>query len=286
MPRIFVYAILLFWGSSLLAEATQVGRTTWTRADKVFGGFSGLEVSENGQDFMALSDGGYVFEGRFIRQEGQINAIESGHPKALTNRWKQNLTTGSNDSEGLAIDQNGRIYVSFEGPALLRFYDRSFEQAVEPTPHPDFLSFQLNSALEALAVDRDGWVYTLPERSGRAERPFPVYRTKGNEWERTFDIPRRGPYLPVGADFGPDNRLYILERDFTGIGFRSRVRRFDHDGSNEVEVLKTGNAEYDNLEGIAVWQDGDGYIRIIMISDDNFNFFQRTELVEYRLTDE
>ena len=36
--------------------------------------------------------------------------------------------------------------------------------------------------------------------------------------------------------------------------------------------------------GIAVWEDGQG-IRITMISDDNFLFLQRTELVEYRIRD-
>ena len=89
----------------------------------------------------------------------------------------------------------------------------------------------------------------------------------------------------VGADIGPDNKLYVLERDFTGIGFRTRVRRFDLDGANEEEVLRTANATHDNLEGIAVWQDDGGAMRITMIADDNFRWFQQTEIVEYRLTD-
>lgn len=38
---------------------------------------------------------------------------------------------------------------------------------------------------------------------------------------------------------------------------------------------------HDNLEGISVWQDPDGRIRLTMISDDNFMVFQRTEIVEY-----
>lgn len=285
MPRFFLTATLLLWGSLLCAEATLVGRTVWTRSDAVFGGISGLELSSNGREFIALSDRGYVFEGQLLRQENEIVGVESGRAKFLTNRWKQQLQAGTNDSEGIALAPDGRVYISFEGPARIRFYNHAFDQAVEPQPHPDFSRMQKNSALEALAIDADGWVYTLPERSGRATRPFPVYRTKGIKWDRVFDIPRRGAFLPVGADFGPDNRLYLLERDFTGIGFRSRVRRFDHDGSNEVEILRTGNATHDNLEGIAVWQDDQGYTRIVMVSDDNFNFFQRTEIVEYRLTD-
>ena len=30
-----------------------------------------------------------------------------------------------------------------------------------------------------------------------------------------------------------------------------------------------------------MWRDEAGAIRLTMISDDNFNFFQRTQLVEY-----
>ena len=47
-------------------------------------------------------------------------------------------------------------------------------------------------------------------------------------------------------------------------------------------ILTTSLLQFDNLEGIAVWADGQG-IRITMISDDNFLFVQRTELVEYRV---
>ncbi|WP_299349376.1 hypothetical protein [uncultured Shimia sp.] len=56
-------------------------------------------------------------------------------------------------------------------------------------------------------------------------------------------VPRLDGFDPVGADFGPDGRLFILERGFNGVGFRSRVRRFDvteGGAQNEVEVLRTG----------------------------------------------
>jgi hypothetical protein len=41
---------------------------------------------------------------------------------------------------------------------------------------------------------------------------------------------------------------------------------------------------HDNLEGLDVWADAEG-LRATMISDDNFRFFQRTEIVDYRLPD-
>ena len=78
-------------------------------------------------------------------------------------------------------------------------------------------------------------------------------------------------------------RLYLLERDFAGIGFRSRVRRFAPDGTGEEVLLETGIGVHDNLEGISVWRDDLSRIRLTMVSDDNFRFFQRTEFVEYAL---
>jgi hypothetical protein len=124
----------------------------------------------------------------------------------------------------------------------------------------------------------------MPERSGLAMRSFPVYRLLNGIWDQPFEITRSGPSLLSGADIGPEGRLYVLERDFIGAGFRNRVRRFALDGTGEEVVLETRVLTYDNLEGISVWQDVQG-LRMTLISDDNFRSFQRTEIVEYRLTD-
>jgi len=81
----------------------------------------------------------------------------------------------------------------------------------------------------------------------------------------------------------PDGQFYLLERDFTGLGFRTRIRQFDADFTNETVLLETGNARHDNLEGISAWRDDSGSIRLTLVSDDNFLFLQRTEIVEYRV---
>jgi len=110
---------------------------------------------------------------------------------------------------------------------------------------------------------------------------------KNGKWSVPFFIPRIGPFVPVGADFGPDGKFYLLERHIGGIfGFRTRVRRFivqgNHIGAGE-QLLKTTAGTHDNLEGLAVWQDEGGDIRLTMVSDNNFNFLQRTEFVEYHV---
>ena len=192
------------------------------------------------------------------------------------------MTAHLADSEGLAIGADGRRWISFEGKARVR--SETGPDGPEVLPRPEaFPHMQFNSALEALAVDEAGALYTIPERSGRIDKPFPVYRWKDGQWTIPFSLPRRDNFLVTGADFGPDGRLYLLERDFAGIGFRSRVRRFAPDGTGEEVLLETGVGVHDNLEGISVWRDDLGRIRLTMVSDDNFRFFQRTEFVEYAL---
>jgi hypothetical protein len=267
-----------------------VGSLTWQSGDPRLGGMSAIEVSADGRRFVALSDRGGWTSGRLERDaQGRITAIRAAPIALLKGEAEHPLKKSRADSEGLALAENGTAFVSFEGVARVLRYD-DLAGPAENLPRPEaFRKLQLNSALEALAIDAGGTLYTLPERSGREDRPFPVWRYRNGKWDQPFDLPRQGSFLPVAADFGPDGRLYLLERQFRGLmGFASRVRRFDLAGSGPgpgETVLETRPGRHDNLEGLSVWRDGAGHLRLTMISDDNFRFFQRTEIVEYIAAD-
>ncbi len=261
-----------------------IGSHHWTLDDPRFGGFSAIEVSDDGASFVALSDRAVFITGNFARTDGQITGITAGRIVTMTGPGGRALTRAESDSEGIAIAPDGTIYVSFEWMHGIRSFAVIDAPGSDLMTTPAFDGMQANASLEALAIDSHGALYTIPERSGAATLPFPVYRLADGLWDQPFDIPRRGAFLVVGADIGPDGRLYVLERDFLGIGFRSRVRRFDMTGGNEELVLQTRVRAHDNLEGISIWQDDQG-LRMTLISDDNFRAFQRTEIVEYRLTD-
>ncbi|MBL4807550.1 MAG: esterase-like activity of phytase family protein, partial [Rhodobacteraceae bacterium] len=112
-----------------------------------------------------------------------------------------------------------------------------------------------------------------------------VYRFRNNVWDRLLEVPRRPPFLVVGADVF-DGKLYVLERHLGGLsGFSTRIRRFSLEDTltNEEVLLLTRAGDYDNLEGISVWRDDAGVIRTTLISDDNFNFFQQTQIAEFVL---
>ena len=274
-------------GAQPASDAQLVSAYRWHGTGENFGGFSGLEVSEDGTDFIAITDRGYIAKGSFEREGGVISGLKTVRLSPLKSPKGGPFGRFRSDSEGLASHMDGPIFVSFEAKhRVMRFGDVKAKGRTLKK-HPDFKGLQNNSSLEALAIDRDGTLYTIPERTGLEGSPFPVYRLRAGSqtWEKPFTIPRFAPYLPVGADIGPDGKFYLLERHLSGIlGFTNRIRRFDitPDGfRNEVELLRTPVGLHDNLEGLAVWRDDNDSIRLTMVSDDNFKFFQATEFVEY-----
>lgn len=283
-------AAAALWLSVGLASAQTlefVSRYDWNAQVDGFGGFSSLELTRDGKNFITTTDKGMIAEGRILRDDGRIRGIDNMRFATLLNPEGAPLRSYRTDAEGLAVTPGGTIYVSFEGTHRVMAYD-SFTSPARPLPDlPGASSFQRNSSLEALAIDGAGVLYTMPERSGDLNRPFPVYRFRHGRWDQNLSIQRRGGFLPVGADFGPDGRLYVLERELVGLGgFASRVRSFRLSRNaltDERELLRTTAGTHDNLEGIAVWATPQGAMRVTMISDDNFRIFQRTEIVEYRL---
>lgn len=278
----------LGWGCLAQAETLElVGTRSWNEALPGFGGFSSIEVSENGSSFLATTDKGMFAEGVFLRRDGRITNIDSVKMRPILGTEGEVLPAYLTDAEGLAVHRGRDIFVSYEGSHIVRRF-RATDQASEILSAPrEFVYLQPNSSLEALAVDDRGRLYTMPERSGRLDRPFPVWRYTNGRWDQPFSVERSGGFLPVGADIGPDGKFYLLERYFNGVsGFATRIRRFDIEGkgtkAGEI-LLTTTTGTHDNLEGISVWRNEAGNIRATMISDDNFKFFQRTEIVEYRL---
>lgn len=279
----FALSLLLAGPVSAGDAARHLDSYTWSEARADFGGLSGMDLSEDGAALIAVSDRGKLISGTIQRQGDRITGVSLHDMVQLKTGKGATLPRPLRDAEGLAQAPGGALFVSFEGPA--RVARLRADGRVTPLPaHPDFAGLHPNSALEALAVDAQGQIYTLPERSGALDRPFRVWRWNGRAWDQPFAIPRDAGFLPVGADFGPDGRFYLLERGFNGIGFRTRVRSFDMTGDLARDPrthLETWVLRHDNLEGLSVWRDEQGRIRLTMISDDNFRAFQRTELVDY-----
>jgi hypothetical protein len=261
-----------------------------TSDDPLFGGLSAIDLSNDGARLTLLSDQGSYTTGTIARNSaGVITGVSLAPFSRLKALGDAPLSAGRNDSEGLAIGADGVSYISFEGVARLLRYARLDGPAENLEVHPDFPSLQANSALEALAIDSDGTLYTMPERSGAVDRPFPIYRLRAGVWDTAVSLPRTDGFMPVSADFGPDGRLYILLRQFHGLlGFSSKLIRttVGKDALGPIEVLfESAIGLHDNLEGLSVWRDGAGNLRASMVADNNFLPFLSAGIVEYTLPD-
>ena len=266
-----------------LSDSALLGRTVIPTDGGRIGGLSGVHIADDGLSFTAISDRGTFLTGQFTRNGfGKITGISAGPSTPIRSVALQAANIGL-DSEGLAIAPDGTIYVSFEGETRIGKFTSLDANEITLPVHPDFATLQNNSGLEALAIDADGALLTIPERSGRYDEPFPVYRFADGKWDEPYAIPRTGSYLIVGADFGPDGLLYVLERDFTGFGFHTRVRRLDLGAATAETVLETGIGVHGNMEGISVWQQLDGQIVMTLMADNNFMNILTNEIAEYRL---
>ncbi len=253
--------------------------------NEAFGGFSSLEVSADGQTLVATSDRGTWLRANIRREGGVMLGLEAARLSPILDSTGKPLDGYNTDAEGLAMAADGSVYVSFEGNHRVMVQSDLAAIPDFVPKHPDFPKLQNNSGLEALAVDENGMLIAIPERSGGYEAPFIVYRFIDGSWNTDWSIPREGEYLVTGADVF-EGQLYVLERDLEGLfGFTNRIRRFDMaSGLQQAETLLTTPAgRFDNLEGIAIWKTEDQELRALLISDDNFRFFQHSELVEFAL---
>ncbi|WP_386733863.1 esterase-like activity of phytase family protein [Lutimaribacter marinistellae] len=267
------------------ASARHLSSHTWSDRGEWFGGFSAIEVGPDGLTMTILTDRGYLATGRITRKgENIVRADLTSVDRLRTSKGKK-LVGRVADSEGLAMSGNGPFYVSYEGVHRVAAHAAPWAKArVLPRPEA-FRGLATNGSFEALAIDVSGRLYTMPESNRLPDGRIPVWRWDGRAWSMPISLEQTGGFLPVGADFGPDGRLYVLERDFAQIGFRSRLRRIDLSSGREDELFRTGLGRHDNLEGVSIWRDESGRLRATMISDDNFLSLQRTELVEYLLPD-
>ncbi|QQA42928.1 esterase-like activity of phytase family protein [Pelagovum pacificum] len=258
------------------AEVTYLGTYIWN--ERHVGGVSGLELSDDGSSFVAISDRSILYRGTITRDGDRITGVTA---EKLGLR-RPDGGEMRDDTEGLAVAPDGTAWISLEGEARVLRYSQLDGVPTELPAHPDFAGMRDNRALEALALAPDGSLYTLPEVPGD-DGLFPVYRYAGGTWSIAFRLRPREGFMAVGADFGPDGALYLLGRKLGPFGFRSQVRRIVPGTMDETVLLTTPYNQHDNLEGLAVWQDESGAIRLTMIADDNFYPIQQTEIVEYRL---
>ena len=253
------------------------------------GGFSGIDLNADGTTFQMVTDKGHIAKGTLTRRDRDLTGVTITAHQVLRDKNGQERPFPHTDAEGIALGPNGRTYVSFEHFHRVLYYETWDSTALWPSYTMAWRALSQNQGLEALAVSEDGTLYTLPEYINTGATQALVYRKyEQGRWQQPFTLPVDSEFSPVGADFGPDGRFYVLERGVYPFGFFSRVRAMtvSDAGFDTIEtVFHSRLARHGNLEGLAVWQDQTGAIRLTMVSDNNFYPFMRSQIVEYVLQD-
>ncbi|SDJ00540.1 esterase-like activity of phytase family protein [Aliiruegeria lutimaris] len=276
----------LFLAAGLAVREILPGNVTaisWKMESEHFGGWSALDLFPDGVGFLAISDAGAFTRGRLVRENGRLVAVEAGEPEWLKSDLGPWIYPFVEDAEGVSLESDGTFLVSYEGFSRVWRHDPDTPLPEQLVRSDAFNRMNPNGSLEALASLPDGTILTIPEKP-KSKSTYPVYTYDGQSWQQPYSLSRKTGWNAVGADFGPDGWLYLLEREFVGFGFRSSIRRFDISQAEEIldgEMLyQSLPGRHGNLEGIAIWRDDAARIRAVMVSDNNFRPFLRTQIVE------
>jgi hypothetical protein len=281
-----------------VGEMTFLGGLELRASEKEFGGFSGLHVSPDGARMLAVSDMGYWLQADLVHDEaGALTGARNARLSRMLDPDGKPLSgKARGDAEGLFVTDDG-ILVSFEQKHRIWRYpltnDLSSAVPIALPAPADISSIERNKGLEALVQLPGGALLLLTEESLDREGHIRGWLgAPGGKSYTPLRLKRVPPFAVTDAALLPGSgELLILERRFSvlgGLGIRlrrlplSRIRPGALlDGPRAAEFSAGQNI--DNFEGLATRPDGNGGALVYLLSDDNFNRFQRTLLMHFRL---
>ena len=264
------------------SEAVLIGAF---RADDVApreAGLSGLHVSADGRRMLALDDRSFVYAADIRREDGV--PVGLGPVERMGLRQADGRPMYGRDSEGLALLPDGRIAVSYESINAIFVHDPANRWIGPYMDRPvRLIRLPGNKGIEALASFRDGGLLAVSEASRFGRHAVWRVDPQGR-WHPLRGLRAPGGFRPVGADIGPDGRLWLLERAWhLPLRFATRVRTFRVEADRLADprtVLRTRTGDWGNFEGISVRADPRGAV-VALVSDDNGAEFMRAHYAEF-----
>lgn len=289
----------------------QFGRLKWrgglvlrSRSD-YFGGYSGLALSRDGSKMLAISDSGSWLSAELHYKDGVLGGLSNGRIGPIPQKDGRPIQEPrERDAESLSpLKQtdglDGRYLIGFENQHRLQEY--RFEDGEMHGPlvtrlrPPQLYPMRLNEGYEGVTTLRGGKykgaTVAFAERKLTKNGNHTGALTIGRKAQPLF-LKRHAEFNITAIDSLADGRLLVLERSFIRASLRLEIRLRLIEAKDirpgailEGEVLlETGTQrQIDNFEAMDVTETDDGETVITLLSDDNFNFFQRTMIAQFSL---
>ena len=256
-----------------------------------FGGISALAMMRDGR-FIGVSDTGtligFGLTGKNQTDRPFIAPLPDAHGK--------NIGYADRDSESIAHDPaTGRFWISYEGKHAIRRFGRSFSRTEAIARPKAMQSWGDNSGAEALIRLPGGQFIVFSEGYDLPDGSYEALHFSGDPTEEGSSSFSFGYAPPAGhkitdAAMLPDGRILTLNRKLSfPPAFSIALAVFDPAQISKGAVISPkviarlqAPLLVDNMEGLVVAQEG-GRTIIWMISDNNFNIWQRSILMKFAL---
>ncbi len=276
-------------------------------SERRLGGLSGLVVSQDGAEFLSVSDQADWVRGKLEYTDGRLSGVSGLSIGAILDEKGDPLVNKQGDAEAVEqIDPTGpfpgQVIVAFERQHRLWRYDVSKNgfaaRPVDLRIPTDMRSIEDNQGIESLFVIDGNQVVAISEGTVDDDGRTMGWMLQLNKDRLTVGQSRPlfletwKTFRPTDLTRLPDGRFLLLQRHFSPrTGPIIQVRDLGQSlPEDEVTISGSLLAEMDvsynidNMEGLAARQTEDGRTLIYMVSDDNFNPLQRTLLLMFEVT--
>ena len=293
------------------ADKKVFGKLIWSGGFQIMspspylGVYSGAAISKDGGKLILVSDAGTWALMALSYQKNRLAPPRSALVGPLLAKSGKPLFRGRDrDAEAITLLRAdkffGKAYVSFEQFHRIGVFSLSKKGLSHPKKYlrlPEITKrLRGNAGLESLAILRGGrlkgsLVAIAQSKQDKAGNFKGWLVRKGKVKPIKFTPPELDTYRITDAVSLPNGDLILLERRFKFLTVNIRVRYVRQAAllSNrpiEGTVLMEANSNthmVDNMEVITAHKNRQGETIITLLSDDNFNSFQKTLILQFAL---
>ena len=261
--------------------------------DRRFGGLSGLSIGADGKLY-AVSDRGHWLSATLVTDDnGVLRDLTDWQIAPILTPANTPVSGRLNDAEALTRARDGSFLVAFEGRHRIWRYaapPNTFASTPTAIALPSEMSrAPTNGGLEGLASLPDGRLLALTEQFTNGNDSFKGWLIDGTHTAELAYLPAKGFNVADCAAL-PNGDLLVLERRYAAFGiFTARLTlvggKTIHPGAklSGKELLRIEQPlAAENYEGLAVQHSPKGTL-VYLVSDDNYNPFQQTLLLQFLL---